>query len=318
MQAKESGWKTWMGLPTAWRAPEKEKVTLGRNATPLAIPGFQRILLAVDGSPASQEATAWASALARRFNASVTALGVALAPGLSLPWGDGVEHSSFREGLIQESRDDAQATLDATAAMLRRQKVSVKTILATGSPAREVLATARRMEADLVVMGARGNDLSWPMGSTAERVKHHARCSLLLVRNGPPPNHVVAGADGSRTGALAVRVALRLGALFDCPTTVVHTHAAPRIGTARRPTMKDPVVADLEAAHPMELMRGRLRFVFRIGEPEDALEAVAAEESAGLLVLGSRGLGTVRGRLMGSVGDAVSRQAKRSVLLVHS
>ncbi|MFJ8622120.1 universal stress protein [Kitasatospora sp. NPDC093550] len=51
-------------------------------------------------------------------------------------------------------------------------------------------------------------------------------------------------------------------------------------------------------------------------EPVEALEAAA--QSAAVLVLGSRGLGTLRGYLVGSVSQEVLRRAARPVVLVRA
>jgi nucleotide-binding universal stress UspA family protein len=48
----------------------------------------------------------------------------------------------------------------------------------------------------------------------------------------------------------------------------------------------------------------------------EALQAAA--DSAQLLVLGSRGLGAVRGRLLGSVSQTMLHQAPCSVAVVHA
>jgi nucleotide-binding universal stress UspA family protein len=55
-----------------------------------------------------------------------------------------------------------------------------------------------------------------------------------------------------------------------------------------------------------------------LGAPVDVLVELADEVSADLLVVGNVGLGTITGRLLGSVPAAVSRKAKTDVLIVHT
>jgi nucleotide-binding universal stress UspA family protein len=56
----------------------------------------------------------------------------------------------------------------------------------------------------------------------------------------------------------------------------------------------------------------------RIGERRDqAIIHLAEEVGAGLIVMGSRGLGGVRRALMGSVSDSVVRHAHCPVLVVR-
>jgi nucleotide-binding universal stress UspA family protein len=55
----------------------------------------------------------------------------------------------------------------------------------------------------------------------------------------------------------------------------------------------------------------------RTGEPERKIVALSEELRAGLIVMGSRGLGGVRQALMGSVSDSVVRHVHCPVLVVR-
>jgi nucleotide-binding universal stress UspA family protein len=55
----------------------------------------------------------------------------------------------------------------------------------------------------------------------------------------------------------------------------------------------------------------------RIGKPDAEIVGLAEELGAGLIVLGSRGLGRLRRALMGSVSDSVVRHAHCPVLVVR-
>jgi nucleotide-binding universal stress UspA family protein len=55
----------------------------------------------------------------------------------------------------------------------------------------------------------------------------------------------------------------------------------------------------------------------RIGRPDAEIVGLADELGAGLIVLGSRGLGPLRRALMGSVSDSVVRHAHCPVLIVR-
>ncbi|MDQ3734931.1 MAG: universal stress protein [Actinomycetota bacterium] len=54
------------------------------------------------------------------------------------------------------------------------------------------------------------------------------------------------------------------------------------------------------------------------GEPVDVLLRVVAEHGAGLLVVGNRGLNTIKDRLLGSVPSDATRRAGCDVLVVHT
>jgi nucleotide-binding universal stress UspA family protein len=55
----------------------------------------------------------------------------------------------------------------------------------------------------------------------------------------------------------------------------------------------------------------------RVGRPDAEIVGLADELGAGLIVLGSRGLGPLRRALMGSVSDSVVRHAHCPVLIVR-
>ncbi|MEZ0362963.1 universal stress protein [Mycobacterium sp. pUA109] len=55
-----------------------------------------------------------------------------------------------------------------------------------------------------------------------------------------------------------------------------------------------------------------------VGAPINALVQLAEDVHADLLVVGNVGLGSVAGRLLGSVPSEVSRRAKTDVLIVHT
>lgn len=57
--------------------------------------------------------------------------------------------------------------------------------------------------------------------------------------------------------------------------------------------------------------------VSREGDPATQIVALAKEKELGLIVLGTRGLGTVSGALLGSVSRKVSNIAEQHVLIVR-
>jgi universal stress protein F len=65
------------------------------------------------------------------------------------------------------------------------EKTGAKALVLTriGSPAREILAAAEENGADLVIIASHRPDFSnYLLGSTADRVVRHAKCSVLVDR----------------------------------------------------------------------------------------------------------------------------------------
>lgn len=72
---------------------------------------------------------------------------------------------------------------------LRRQaqerNVTLQTHVLVGHPADQILKTAAKYGADLIVVGHRGRSAirEWVSGSTSRRIVTHAKCSVLVVRS---------------------------------------------------------------------------------------------------------------------------------------
>ena len=70
-------------------------------------------------------------------------------------------------------------------------------------------------------------------------------------------------------------------------------------------------------AEARSLAGDEIETVLAFGPPADVISRRAADSGADLIVLGSRGLGTLERLVMGSISAAVARQAPCSVLIVR-
>ena len=97
---------------------------------------------------------------------------------------EGLPPSSYDE-LLAHARRATKRHLAALLSRVRRKGVKVSAVFAEGLPADEVLRTARRQRADLLVLGTHGSTglRRALMGSVAERVVSQARCPVLTVRS---------------------------------------------------------------------------------------------------------------------------------------
>jgi universal stress protein A len=143
---------------------------------------FRRILHASDFSPASRPAFTQAIELAKRDGARLAIVHV-LTPPVPLVT-DGYVSPKVWDDVERQVRVQAQREIDRLIARARAAGVRATGLLLDGTPADRIVRAARRLPADLIVMGThgRGGLAKLLVGSVAERVIARARCPVLTVR----------------------------------------------------------------------------------------------------------------------------------------
>jgi nucleotide-binding universal stress UspA family protein len=181
--------------------------------------------------------------------------------------------------------------------------------------------------AALMVLGSRGRGgfTGLLLGSVAISAAAHADCPVVVVRRAPVPDGpVVVGIDG-RGGQdePAIVFAFEEAALRGVPLVAVHTWSGPVLDPFLVPTL-DPKAVLAEEEQLLDertaAWRGKYANVeVRLGVAFDgaARELVDRSQEAGLVVVGSRGLGPARGLTLGSVSQAVLHHAACPVAVVR-
>ncbi|MGW1085412.1 universal stress protein [Streptomyces sp. NPDC002596] len=136
-------------------------------------------------------------------------------------------------------------------------------------------------------------------------------------------NHsIVVGLDGSAESTAAVHWAAREALLRDAPLHLVHAAdwssplGVPATGTAAGREWADALLRD--TVDELRRLHGRLEVRARSVDGRPAVSLATAAASADMLVLGSRGLGTLTGFVLGSVGMGVIPATERPVILVRA
>lgn len=138
---------------------------------------FERVLVAVDGSEGSQRALACALSLVGRLGGDLTALAVeGKLPAYAATAGE-------VDQVKREKDEFFRSVLDQTEAFAKERGVEIKTDLVPGHAAEVITHYARAHGHDLIVIGHKGHFLGdYLLGSTADRVAHHAHCPVIVVR----------------------------------------------------------------------------------------------------------------------------------------
>jgi nucleotide-binding universal stress UspA family protein len=143
------------------------------------------------------------------------------------------------------------------------------------------------------------------------------------------PTKILLASDGSREANLAARTAVDLANKTGSElhvAFVLRTQDTPDYGTMGFDT-KMPHEEEIkhmgqrlleEQVRQVEAAGGTVAGAhFRMARPDRGILAIGEDESIGLIVMGSRGLGGVKRALMGSVSDSVVRHAHCPVLVVR-
>lgn len=282
-----------------------------------------RILIGVDGSPAADvacefvERRTWPQGTRARLIGVVEPLvdwtGVAPPSGGTHP----LDQAALE--LVLEERADA----------LRRLGLGVETSAEHGHAADVLIDRATESFTDLIVVGSRGLGpvARIVLGSVSTHLADHARCPVLVVRS-PEATRMLLATDGSRSSLGIPRVLAAWGNAFrGLPVEVLSVAPRNAFVTPWGGTGDDEVTEPdelsvhegmaREVADEMMELGWHAAAVARVGDPARQIVATGLEWRADLIVTGSRGLGTLRRMVEGSVAHDVLLHARSSVLVVR-
>jgi nucleotide-binding universal stress UspA family protein len=143
------------------------------------------------------------------------------------------------------------------------------------------------------------------------------------------PTRILLATDGSEEATLAARTAVDLADKRTSELHVVYAEPIPVYGEFPSGRLETSEAVEKEARDraqrflddQVKQIEAGWRTVaqahLRMGRPDEEIVTLAEEIGAGLVVMGSRGLGGLRRILMGSVSDSVVRHAHCPVLVVR-
>src|SRR5215212_10200671 len=273
-----------------------------------------KILLATDGSQEAETAAATAINVAKSTHSELHVLTV----------GPGSPSYDVRiPEVAEELRRQAQEILDEQVKKIEQSGGEVAQAhlrLAEHHPGFEhhpsddVVRVAEEIGAGLIVVGSRGRGgvRRALMGSVSDSVVRHAHCTVMVVRGEPVafPTKILVATDRSREAKLAATTAADLAKSTNSELHVVHVG----FEQIREESQKElDTEVDMIGESGAQDIQAHLEF----GRPDTVIIDLAEELGAGLIVMGSRGLGGIRRALLGSISDSVVRHAHRHVLVVR-
>jgi nucleotide-binding universal stress UspA family protein len=288
-----------------------------------------KVLFATDGSPSSSRAQDLVASIGWPSPTDIEVLHVdqLQIEDLELP-------ADTLSPLHEKIRAQIRVQLAAAKRALEGPGRDVEVRMVLGRPASAIADEARRLAADVIVLGSRGHSAfaSALLGSVAAEVVDHAPCPVLVARTAALTGTVLAhdGSDGARQAEQLVATWPFLRAL---PVRVVSVWnidpgyaALDPVGGVIDPDVYQQIVDDLkkerqtitaEAVKRLAAMGIRASAEVRDGGPVQQLIAAAREARADLIVVGSRGRTGLARLVLGSVARGVLFHAPCSVLITR-
>ena len=242
-------------------------------------------------------------------------------------------------------RKDAAGLLAESAAKLGDIGLVPSTIIATGHPSREIVRAAKRLSADIVVVGTHGlgEVKRFLLGSTSDDVMHYAHCSVLVVRacdamdeldrkkesqsdTSPHPFRVLLAFDNSAPARKATELCASMSPNKDIEVTalsvmpLIHMfrqdirQQLSWVWQERKKVTKKGLEWVSETLSPVTS-----KVSTQLKESSDVSHEIldaAKEADCDLVVIGNKGEGAVKQFLLGSVTRRIVHHAPCSVLAV--
>jgi nucleotide-binding universal stress UspA family protein len=283
------------------------------------------IVVAADGSSASDAAVCWAARDAALRSTALTVVHAVVTPMAT--WPPVPYPDSLLLGLEDEGRKIvAHAVKIAEESMPVDRKVAITSQLVYSTPALTVIKMSE--DAELVVVGSSGRGLlaRGLLGSVSSSVVRHAECPVAVIRDEDPlmpdPQHapVLVGIDGSPASELATAIAFDEASRRGVDLLAMHAWSDVAVldisgldwsaveGEAERSLAES--LAGWQERYP-DVQVHRL-----IVRDRPARQLVEKSESAQLVVVGSHGRGGLTA-MLGSVSNSVLHVVRMPLIVAR-
>ncbi len=280
---------------------------------------IKTILLATDFSKSSESVLENAIALAKVFQSQI-------APIYVMP--DDIQNAKAHELLKELSTQQLDRIRDS----IRAAGVEVSdSILAYGDFSTRIVETARRIQANMIVIGAgeKFKGGAFLLGSNAEKIIKKSSKPVFVVKSGKDLNvsKIMCPVDFSSQSKRALENAITFAHRFNAEVVVFSVYNVSHLFSIRHRVNMDEQVELIRKEHQKELDAFLKSFNFtgielqtEIREGDPAVEILKAidKHRADLLLIGTTGKSGVSKILMGSVTEKVIRKVPCSFMTLKN
>lgn len=234
-------------------------------------------------------------------------------------------------------REASLEGLAHAAERVRAAGIPVSEHLGAGRPAAVITERAEELQADLILVGSRGNTgfKHLLLGSIAEEVVRTATCPVLTIhptdtRSIEPVKTLLFPTDFSEVANQAISAATRLLVGSDeIRVLVVHTfHIAPMVmplrgfGRGKSLSFVDNAkqlaeTATEPTARALRELGFEVEVIVERGDPAEIVTELARDRGVDVIAMGTRGHSKIRQLLLGSTTERVVEHAPCPVFTVH-
>jgi nucleotide-binding universal stress UspA family protein len=252
-----------------------------------------KVVVAYNDSEDARAAIRCAADLARETRAELHLAYAVPAPNIP-----SLASPKLVEDLMASADAAAKQELATVTADLVKQGIRASDHTRRWFPVETLIDRAREVGAELIVIGRRGSSRATQLliGTISSELVRLAPVSVLVVPKGAAAHGpVLVGVDGSKPSLEALKIARKVWP--DAPIVACHVVSRPQ--------------GAIPGIDPS------IKLIERQGDP--AGELLAELESGGYraIVIGPRGLGQLKGLLLGSVSEKILQLAKHPVLVAR-
>lgn len=287
-----------------------------------------KVLIATDGSELAENAASLLAHLPHSEKLEIVVLSVRVPAQIS----GSREVVEWLRKSQEEEMERADAACRKAAEMFEGANATVRWMTCEGHAGQTIVQQATEMQADLVVVGAKGHSLLGRvlLGSVSDFVATHADCSVLVVRptqlsqHANKAIHVCVAHDESGSADFAVEQLGQFDWSGNSEIQVVsvlqfpYVYDHPPVEFDIAPIRQATEASLKEAAKSLtELSPNVTQQVIEANHVGHAIVNFAERNENDLIVLGSTGLGLLGKFLLGSVANYVLRHSECSVWIAR-